>query len=720
MARHRRRLVAALTLALAGPPASAAAAGAGAPAVGAIDRRALVDRHQVVLRSLDVEAPLSVGNGELAFTADATGLQTFAEAYDGTIPLGTLAQWGWHTAPNPEGFRLDRFRFAEFESHGRRVGYADVPGDRRTPEIEWLRQNPHRLHLGRIGFRLTLASGREARAEDLSDVEQVLDLWNGSLRSRFRLEGELVEVETICHPRLDLVAVRVVSPLVRLGRLAVRVRFPYASPEMTAADWTKPDAHQTRLVKRTPTSAEVARRVDGDRYHVALAWGPAARLVRRERHELVLEPAADGDAFEAAFAFSPLPITRPLPAFDGTRRATRAHWNAFWSSGGAIDLSASRDPRWRELERRIVLSQYLTAIQCAGRYPPQESGLTFNSWYGKFHLEMHWWHAAHFALWGRLPLLERSLGYYAAVLPQARATARRQGYAGARWPKMTDPSGAESPSGVGPFLVWQQPHPVYYAELVYRERPSHATLERLRDVVFESAEFMASFATRDEASGRYVLGPPLQGAQEIFPKESTLNTPFELAYWRWGLATAQRWRQRLGLPREPRWQAVVDGLAPLPVRDGRYLFAETTPDSYDDPRWARDHPSVTGALGMLPGDGVDREAMRRTLDWVWHNWSWPDTWGWDYPLVAMCAARLGEPGRAVDALLLPAPKNAYRLNGHNHQRPGLTIYLPGNGGLLAAVAMMAAGWDGAPEGDAPGFPRDGSWTVRSEGLHRMP
>jgi hypothetical protein len=112
--------------------------------------------------------------------------------------------------------------------------------------------------------------------------------------------------------------------------------------------------------------------------------------------------------------------------------------------------------------------------------------------------------------------------------------------------------------------------------------------------------------------------------------------------------------------------------------------------------------------------------MRRTFDWIWAHWSWPDTWGWDYPLVAMSAARLGQPGRAVDALLLDTPKNHYRPNGHNHQRPGLTIYLPGNGGLLAAVAMMAAGWDGAPEGNAPGFPRDGSFTVRWEDLRRMP
>jgi len=112
--------------------------------------------------------------------------------------------------------------------------------------------------------------------------------------------------------------------------------------------------------------------------------------------------------------------------------------------------------------------------------------------------------------------------------------------------------------------------------------------------------------------------------------------------------------------------------------------------------------------------------MRRTFDWARANWSWPDTWGWDYPLVAMCAARLGQPERAVEALLLDVPKNQYRPNGHNHRRPGLTIYLPGNGGPLAAVVVMAAGWDGAPEGQAPGFPAGGTGQARWEGLRRMP
>jgi hypothetical protein len=49
------------------------------------------------------------------------------------------------------------------------------------------------------------------------------------------------------------------------------------------------------------------------------------------------------------------------------------------------------------------------AVHDANSYPPQETGLGVNSWYGKFHMEMYWWHAAHWALWGHPELLERSL-----------------------------------------------------------------------------------------------------------------------------------------------------------------------------------------------------------------------------------------------------------------------------------------------------------------------
>jgi hypothetical protein len=132
-----------------------------------------------------------------------------------------------------------------------------------------------------------------------------------------------------------------------------------------------------------------------------------------------------------------------------------------------------------------------------------------------------------------------------------------------------------------------------------------------------------------------------------------------------------------------------------------------------------DHPSMLCALGVLPlTDLIDESTMRATLDDVLADWDWDSTWGWDYPVMAMTAARLGDPEAAVDALLLGAAKNTVLPNGHNRQTDSLPLYLPGNGGLLAAAALMAAGWDGGPGRHAPGFPAD--WTVACEGLIRAP
>ena len=123
---------------------------------------------------------------------------------------------------------------------------------------------------------------------------------------------------------------------------------------------------------------------------------------------------------------------------------------------------------------------------------------------------------------------------------------------------------------------------------------------------------------------------------------------------------------------------------------------------------------------MLPkSEMVDTLIMQNTFNWIWNNWSWKDTWGWDFPMVAMTATRLGMPDKAIDALLMPIRTNTYLNNGHNYQDDRLTIYLPGNGGLLTAIAMMCAGYDGCKT-IHPGIPANGKWKVKFEGFHRMP
>jgi hypothetical protein len=707
-----------LQLVLAGQFAFCLFAAAGTP----IDRLALVTRHNVTLTQFDPSNPFSVGNGGFCCTVDATGLQTFPEAFEQTTPLGTLSDWGWHTTPNPNHWSMDTFHFTEFpDLNGRLVPYADVPHNKTTPEISWLRDNPHRLDLGQIGLALKHIDGSTAVANDIVDVRQILDLWNGRILSHFKFDGEPVDVETICHPVLDAIAVRVVSPLIEQGRLAIQIRFPYGTGDERTADWDHPDAHLTTLTEVDSHHADFFRKVDNDTYCAATKWTKGATLKKLSEHQFEIAPSQETDALELVCGFSPARMNaKELPTFSETESAARKHWNRFWQSGGAIDLSGSKDTRWFELERRIVLSEYITAIQDAGQYPPAETGLTYNSWEGKFHMEMYFWHGAHFALWDRLPLLEKSLRWYQQILPRAEGTARKQGYAGARWPKMTCPTGVESPSPVGPFLIWEEPHPIFLAELCYRSHPNRATLKRYKTVIFQTADFMASYATWDSNKQRYVLGPVLQCAQEVFPKTRTLDPTFELSYWRWGLETAQQWRIGLGYARNPKWDEVMHKLAPLPVTDGKYLFTETTPDSYTNPKWHTDHPAVLDALSFFPGPTVDPTTMSNTFDWVWKNWNWPGTWGWDYPAMAMTAARLGEPERAVDALLLDTPKNHYGLNGQVYQRPNLTIYLPANGGLLYAVALMAAGWDGAPNHHAPGFPNNGQWKVQWENLQVAP
>ncbi|MBN1125557.1 MAG: hypothetical protein JXA82_11150 [Sedimentisphaerales bacterium] len=684
----------------------------------AIDRETLIKRHNVTLHQPDPLTPLSVGNGEFAFTADITGLQTFPEFHEQGMPLGTQSQWGWHSMPNPEDFKLQDV-LSEYEVAGRSVPYASDGSfsGGYSPTGNWLRSNPHRLHLGRIGLQLKSSDDSSVGIDDLKNTEQTLDLWTGLLSSRFEFEDEPVTVQTVCHPEQDLLAIRIESPLLSENRLAIALALPYGSMEWrNAADWQSPQNHKT-MVQAIDQGAVLKRILDSDHYYLRVAWskGVAIRSISEHKYEFC---APGKQSMDVRFTFSPKPLSKDLENFDKIRNLAARHWHRFWTTGGAIDFSQCTDPRASELERRIVLSQYLTAIQCAGSSPPQETGLVCNSWYGKFHLEMHWWHAVHFALWDRLELLERSLPWYESVLSKAKGTAQMQGYQGARWPKMVSRDGRESPSRVGVFLIWQQPHPIYYAELCYRVHRDKKTLERYRSLVFETAAFMASYPTWDEQGKRYVLGPALIPAQESYgsTRSTNLNPTFELAYWHWALETAQQWRLRLGLERNPDWDQVIQKLSKPTIKDGVYTGIETEPFTI-----YRDHPSMVAAYGFVPPTPlIDPVIMKRTMDHVLSKWDWPSTWGWDYPMLAMTAARLGEPEKAVDVLFIESPKNRYLANGHNYQSSRLPLYLPGNGGLLTAVAMMAAGWDGGPDRPAPGFPDNGKWNVQWEDLRPMP
>ena len=154
---------------------------------------------------------------------------------------------------------------------------------------------------------------------------------------------------------------------------------------------------------------------------------------------------------------------------------------------------------------------------------------------------------------------------------------------------------------------------------------------------------------------------------------------------------AQDWRERLGLERDSGWDRVLNLLAPLPEADGLYLLQEGMADTYT--KWNWEHPALVGALGMLPGDGVDAGDHA--------------AFGCARDGSVAVGPRLGlglwERGDVRQRA--PASRNSPSMRccwirSKTAICPTATIisatdlpaYLPGNGALLCAVAMMCAGW----------------------------
>ena len=115
-----------------------------------------------------------------------------------------------------------------------------------------------------------------------------------------------------------------------------------------------------------------------------------------------------------------------------------------------------------------------------------------------------------------------------------------------------------------------------------------------------------------------------------------------------------------------------------------------------------------GVLGWLDGRrfgdryGVDAATANATVAAITERWAWSSGagWGWDMPLVALGQVRQGwAPESAVAMLLMNVSKNTYIRTGYNNQ--GGFLYLPGNGGTLLAVGMMAAGTSTSPRCNFP-------------------
>ena len=118
-------------------------------------------------------------------------------------------------------------------------------------------------------------------------------------------------------------------------------------------------------------------------------------------------------------------------------------------------------------------------------------------------MEMVFWHMAHWGLWNNWALVSGAGDTYRRFLASSieRAQVQQNFSMGARWSKMTDPSGRSPPGEINELLIWQQPHPLIFAEYEYRATRSRQTLEKWKDVLNETANWMAQWVLDNQLDG---------------------------------------------------------------------------------------------------------------------------------------------------------------------------------------------------------------------------
>ena len=156
-----------------------------------VDRRARLARHSPVVRVFDSFSALSVGNGGFAFTADATGLQTFPER----VPRAAARDAGGvgmaQRSRTSAGYKLEDALV--LVRRARPTGAVRERAERTRGHLA-ARESASPLARARRLRAASTPTARRRKPSDLTDVEQRLDLWTGTLDSRFTLDGRAVRV----------------------------------------------------------------------------------------------------------------------------------------------------------------------------------------------------------------------------------------------------------------------------------------------------------------------------------------------------------------------------------------------------------------------------------------------------------------------------------------------------------------------------------------------
>ncbi|MDE6048007.1 MAG: hypothetical protein K2F56_05195 [Anaeroplasmataceae bacterium] len=600
-------------------------------------KKEFISKFNIVHKSFDKDNPLTVGNGDFAFTCDVTGLQTFYKEYE-SIPLCTMSNLFWATQKGKGEL--------PYQNYIKRSNHTVVKymTDTQAETYHQYRDDSFKFDLFKLIF---LYKGCPLEKNQVTEIYQELLIYEGKIKSEFHYQNEKIYVETKIPQEHNNLQINVKTKLKNL---------------------------QIQLLFLKPDSSLV-----GSTFEILNSYDFSDSQIKIESPFITYKLFYKTNMLRRDSTFDVEDYSYLKISLDGDFQDDN-------EMGEYFNTAKSIDTKDEELNRRMVLSLYLMKVNALGIYPPAETGLTCNSWYGKFHLEMHLWHHLGLIRLGLYSYVLPSLKWYLSIYESSKKRAKEQGYQGIRFPKMTDYRGGDTPSNIGCLLIWQMPHLFVLLDEIMKQDKKAISLEEWMPTLQGLIDFMVSFYYLKD--GKYHLDSPLIPANENVSYDC--DTPiFEECYTIYAFEIFKQWKEEYHfLYDTTRIEEIIKNHVPLEVHNGCYEAYVGCTQTYT--KYNYDHPIMIGMYSFFQSRIVDLDGIRNTLYKILECWDFEHTWGWDFPMLSMVANRLGERELAIRILKMNVAKNTYLKNGHNPQLPrkDLPLYLPGNGALLLALSYI--------------------------------
>lgn len=582
-------------------------------------------KYNLKFNHIDSKNPVTIGNGDFAITLDQTGTQSLYETYK-DIPLSTMSNKNW--------FYKDKKNIKPSYVDGKAYMLFNLDND---PNYQINRQYPFKYSFMQI---LLYDNDKLIDINNIKDVKQELDLYKGIVTSSFNYKEKINKTISFIYQDHDEFNFKLQS-----DNLNLALKFNY--PSYTKNGY-RLDILPNVLVKE-------------DR--ITLLYDDKNSL------SFKLKSSSNYQIVENTLIFDDNNVSFSL-ALDEIKEGKLL--DEFWKCDNGIIIDNE------ELVKKMVLSKYLLHVNSTGIYPPQESGLTYNCWNSKFHLEMHLIHSLWNIYNNHVGDLVKSFDYYLSIMPSSLKRASLNGYKGLRFPKMTGPDGEDSPSNIGPLLIWQAPHILFMLQEIYYLYNKENIIKKYEPLISGTIDFMISFLTLKDS--KYQMLDSLLEACESIPLDRCQNPSFELEYWRYTLERQPKIDTVLYGHQRYDYLDITSKIITPKEDDGIYLKTYGVIDKYD---LYKDHPTEGFLMSFFKSKIVDKEKMVKTIDYILKNMDLSSYWGWDFPFLGLSLLNCGEIEKSIEVTQLNTINNQYLYNGYNTSpRDDLKAYLPGNGAFL--------------------------------------